>query len=60
MFSTYKMMEVLDCLDDINEMVKSSDEFKNYIFYKNKLEEDYETKALIDQFNKLKLDFEEV
>lgn len=60
MFSTYKMMEVLDCLDDINEMVKSSDEFNNYIFYKNKLEEDYETKALINQFNKLKLDFEEV
>ena len=52
MFSTYKMMEVLDCLDDISEMVKSSDEFNNYIFYKNKLEEDYETKALINQFNK--------
>src|SRR5699024_11823463 len=59
-FSIYKSIEGLYCLEDRSEMVKSSDEFNNYIVYKNKLEEDYETKALINQFNKLKLDFEEV
>ncbi|WP_040929254.1 YlbF family regulator [Nosocomiicoccus massiliensis] len=60
MFSTNRTIEILDHLDHINDMVKSSEEFKTYIYYKHKLEQDNDTQMLIKQFNRLKEDFEEV
>lgn len=55
-----KEMEILDQLDALNDMIVQTDEYIQYCHYRHLLEKDSEVKSLIDNFSRLKDDFEEV
>ncbi|GAB3069416.1 YlbF family regulator [Salinicoccus sesuvii] len=53
-------MQILDQLDALNEKIRQTEAHQQYCKYRALLEEDKEVAQLIDQFTRLKLDFEEV
>ncbi len=53
-------MEVMDRIDHLNVMVRETDIYKYYCRYSRLLEEDAEVAGLISEFNRMKVDFEEV
>lgn len=58
--NTLETIEILDKIDVINEKIMSSEPYLDFIEKSVILEHDNEAQALIDKFNELKIDFEEV
>ncbi|WP_411843984.1 YlbF family regulator [Salinicoccus sp. HZC-1] len=57
---TEKELEIMDQLDALNEKVMETTEYKHYCKYRNLLDSEKEVAGLINRFNKMKEEFEEV
>ncbi|MCC4722147.1 YlbF family regulator [Salinicoccus sp. RF5] len=53
-------LEILDQIDALNEKIRQTEVYRHYCKYRTLLEQDEEVAGLIDQFTRLKMDFEEV
>ncbi|MGN1401830.1 MAG: YlbF family regulator [Bacillus sp. (in: firmicutes)] len=60
MFATMERMEILDCADELAQMIISSDVGEQYLISLYKLQNDAEAQAKIAAFTEMKERFEEV
>lgn len=58
--NTSETIEILDQIDIINDKIKNSEPYVNFVKQSIILEQDKNAQELVDAFNHLKMDFEEV
>ncbi|SEN64242.1 Cell fate regulator YlbF, YheA/YmcA/DUF963 family (controls sporulation, competence, biofilm development) [Amphibacillus marinus] len=60
MLATSEILEILDLTDDLGQMIIQSEAMLNYLSRKKQLKDDIEAQSLIKQFERKKVEYEEV